>query len=77
MSDSEAGGFAGCRPARGRMNRPLYAVVSAASFADLAPLVIHSHFHAGGRRREEGGGGRSRGEMRKQDAQVDKEASFL
>ena len=58
MSDSEAGGFAGCRPARGRMNRPLYAVVSAASFADLAPLVIHSHFHAGdggGMREEQGG----------------------
>lgn len=44
------------RGPRGHMNRPLYAVESAASFADLAPLVIHSHFHAVG-----GGGGGGRG----------------
>lgn len=36
------------RGPRGHMNRPLYAVESAALFADLAPLVIHSHFPAVG-----------------------------
>lgn len=67
-------GSAGCRPAlHTHMNRPLY-VASAASLADLVPLVIHSHFHGG-----DAGGRRERGdeETRRRDARLDKEASFL
>lgn len=49
---------------RRHMNCSLYAVVSAALFlADLAPLVICSHFHTG-----DGGGRRGSEETRKRDA---------
>lgn len=62
---------AAVQPCR-HMNRSLYAIVSAALFLrDLAPLVIRSHFHTG-----DGGGRRGDEETRKQDARLDKEASF-
>lgn len=52
----EAGGLRAAIQRCGHMNRRLYVVMSTALLADLALLVIHSHFHSGdgaGRRRTE------------------------
>lgn len=53
------------------MNRSLYVVEAAGSLADLAPLVIQSHFHTGDGGGDWGGGGGDwggGGGTRKQDA---------